>query len=644
MNTPSKCPDPVRWHELLDSRLAEPEATDLSVHLESCADCQSKLDRLTAGEVNWTDAPRTLEQRVRPALRRAMEQLKAQGQAALDTAGPTTIPNAPVPFLRPSVNPEHLGCLGSYEVLGVIGRGGMGVVLKAFDPALQRLTAIKVLAPQWASHMEARQRFEREARAAAQVRHENVVAIHAVEEVDDLPYLVMEYVPGMSLQQRLDRDGPLDLEEILRIGAQAAAGLAAAHQQSLIHRDIKPANILLDSAGNVRLTDFGLARAVDDTSLTQTGVIAGTPQYMAPEQARGTALDHRADLFSLGSVLYALCTGEAPFRAPTTVAVLKRVCEETPRDVCDLNPDIPDWLAEIIDKLHEKRPRDRFQNADDVACLLNQHLGHLRSPDTVDKPPGLERARTGLSRYWWAAALGIAATASLPMIVWATVLVIRSLDTERQKQAQGQAPLVRPEVPQAELDPFFQRTRAELDDANIITRRDALQRLATMQPNNQRAEVAKKLIELTEIDNPHIRRPAVVALGVWGSAEEVPALLKAMEHQDVFTRREALKVIGRFRDPQTVAPVIRCFRDFRTRADADKALCELGNMAERDVLVLLKEQDVFLKRDAMKVLTHIGSEASVPALQEAAADRSVHSIHWRAAAQEALTAIARKKQ
>src|SRR5262245_6418657 len=419
MNTPSKCPDPVRWHELLDSRLAEPEAADLSVHLESCADCQSRLDRLTAGEANWTDAPRTLEQRVRPALRRAMEQLKAQGQAALDTAGPTTIPNAAVPFLSPSDNPRHLGRLGSYEVLAVIGRGGMGVVLKAFDPALRRMTAIKVLAPQWASHAEARQRFRREAQAAAQVRHENVVAIHAVEEVDDQPYLVMEYVPGMSLQQRLDGDGPPDLEEILRIGAQAAAGLAAAHQQDLIHRDIKPANILLDSAGNVRLTDFGLARAVDDTSLTQTGVIAGTPQYMAPEQARGGKVDHRADLFSLGSVLYAMCTGQAPFRAPTTVAVLKRVCDETPTDVRDLNPDIPDWLAEISDKSQAKRPLHRFRGADVVARLFARPRWHFRSPDKFEKPDPVGRPRR--SRVLWAAVIAVLAAAIAPLLIWGVV-------------------------------------------------------------------------------------------------------------------------------------------------------------------------------------------------------------------------------
>src|SRR5439155_13924679 len=135
---------------------------------------------------------------------------------------------------------------------------------------------------------------------------------------------VMEYISGISLQERLDRQGPLELKEILRIGIQIAAGLAAAHAQGLIHRDIKPANILLENGvERVKLTDFGLARAADDASLTQSGVVAGTPHYMAPEQARGEAVDHRADLFSLGSVVYAMCTGRPPFRAGGAVAGLE---------------------------------------------------------------------------------------------------------------------------------------------------------------------------------------------------------------------------------------------------------------------------------------------------------------------------------
>jgi hypothetical protein len=666
MNATGECPDPIRWDDLLDSRLPEPVAANLSEHLERCAGCQSTLERLTAGEAGWPEAVRVLEQRSRPALRQAMEQLKAGGEAGLDTAGPAMIGTETLPFLRPSGNPEHLGRLGSYDVLGVIGRGGMGVVLKAFDPALRRMTAIKVLAPQWASHKDARQRFEREARAAALVRHENVVAIHAVDEVDGLPYLVMEYVPGMSLQQHLDKTGPLALEEILRIGAQAAAGLAGAHEQGLIHRDIKPANILLDTAGNVRLTDFGLARAVDDTSLTQSGVIAGTPQYMAPEQARGAPLDHRADLFSLGSVLYAMCTGQAPFRAPTTLAVLKRLCDDMPPDVRDLNPNIPAWLAEIIDKLHAKRPRDRFRSADEVAHLLSRHLRHLRSPDTVEKPAPLERLRAGSSLGWWAAG-AVWAAAVVAVLTGVAMFLLIPRPPANLPQPQGQAPQgqgpqgqgpqgqgpqaqmppdqVPAKAPRAEVDVFFQKIRAELDDANMFTRRDALMRLATMKPNDQRAEIAKKLVELTEIDSPHIRRPAVLALGVWGSENEVPVLLKAMEHSDVFTRREALKVIGRFRDPQIVAALIRCFRDFQTRADADKALREVGGIAERDVLALLKESDVFLRKAAIEVLTDIGTEASVPALKEAVASTNIHHLRLVEPARQALAAIAgRKKQ
>jgi serine/threonine protein kinase len=632
MNTHSKCPDSVRWNELLDSGMPEAEAAWLSKHLDRCADCQSTLEQLTAGEASWAEAAAQVrEESPRPELRRAMEQLKASGEAGLETVAPTAVGDATLPFLRASKNPEQLGRLGAYEVLEVIGRGGMGVVLKAFDPALRRMTAIKVLAPQWASHAEARQRFEREARAAAKVRHENVVAIHAVDAVDGLPYLVMEYVPGMSLQQRLDKGGPLALEEILAIGSQAAAGLAAAHEQDLIHRDIKPANILLDSAGNVRLTDFGLARAVDDASLTQTGVIAGTPQYMAPEQARAAPLDHRADLFSLGSVLYAACTGQPPFRAPTTIAVLKRLCEDKPRDVCDLNPDIPDWLADIIDKLHAKRPCDRFYSADEVARLLSQYLRHLRAPDTVKKPRPL--GRPGPWRPWvgWAAGLFVAVAVGVSLTIAGVVLWLHRVPEAN----------VQPPPPRAQDNPLFQKIRADLDNGDVFKRRDALMRLATMQPNDQRAEIATKLVALAENDNPFIRQAAVAALGVWGTAKEVPALVQALEHPDVFTRREALKVIGRFRDPQTLDPVIRCFREFRTRADADMALRELGAMAEKDVLALLKEHDVFLKKAAIQVLTDIGSEASVPALQQAAASGN---IHLAPSAQQALTAIAARQK
>ena len=258
----------------------------------------------------------------------------------------------------------------------------MGIVLKAFDPALNRPVAIKVLAPQLATSGSARQRFAREARAAAAIRNEHVVAIHAVDEWKGLPYLVMQFIPGVSLQERIDRTAPLDLKAILRIGMQAAAGLAAAHAQGLVHRDIKPSNILLENGvERVKLTDFGLARAVDDASLTQSGVVAGTPLYMAPEQARCETIDHRADLFSLGSVLYAMCTGRSPFRASTTLGVLRRVCDDAHRPVREVNPDVPGWPRAIIDRLLAKDPPDRFQSAAEVAEVLGDHLARLQRGD-----------------------------------------------------------------------------------------------------------------------------------------------------------------------------------------------------------------------------------------------------------------------
>src|SRR5207244_1942736 len=203
----------------------------------------------------------------------------------------------------------------------------------------------------------ARRRFVREAQSSAAVRHENVVQVYQVVE-QPLPYLVMEFIPGETLQQRLDRVGPLDVPETLRIGRQIAEGLAAAHANDLIHRDIKPANVLIEGGPQQRakITHFGLARAADDASISQSGIIAGTPMYMAPEQALGHKLDQRADLFSLGSVLYQMVAGRPPFRAPSTVAVLKRVAEEPPRLIQEIIPETPRWLSDIIAKLHAKNP------------------------------------------------------------------------------------------------------------------------------------------------------------------------------------------------------------------------------------------------------------------------------------------------
>lgn len=309
-------------------------------------------------------------------------------------------------FLSPSDKPDSLGRLDHYEVQNVVGRGGMGIVLRAFDEKLHRVVALKGMTREIAGSTAARKRFSREAKAAAAVVHDHIVPIHAIEEAGPTPYLVMQFIQGQSLQQKIDAEGSLELKEILRIGMQIASGLAAAHKQGLVHRDIKPSNILLENGvQRVKITDFGLARAVDDASVSQSGIVAGTPQYMSPEQADGQPIDSRSDLFSLGSVMYAMCTGRPPFRASSTVATLKRVCEETPRPIRELNPDLPDWLSDIIGRLLAKKPADRFQSATEVAETLERRLAEVQRSGFVPPAVAIPRQAIG-TKAWEAPVLG----------------------------------------------------------------------------------------------------------------------------------------------------------------------------------------------------------------------------------------------
>jgi eukaryotic-like serine/threonine-protein kinase len=403
MNPVVCCPDRSQLREHLEGSLAAGEQARMIAHLDGCEACRRALEGLASGDGVLLAVAREVGQET-PATDLGLAPV-VLGYGAEDTnQGRGTDPADDEPlapdFLDPPDQPGHLGRLGPYQVLEVRGRGGMGVVLRAFEPALHRVVAIKVLAPQLAAGATARRRFVREAQAAAAVRDDHVVAIHAVGEAKGLPYLVMEYVEGPSLQERLDRDGALPVEDVLRIGAQVAQGLAAAHAHGLVHRDVKPANILLENGvARVKLTDFGLARAADDAVLTQSGVVAGTPQYMAPEQARGEAVDHRADLFSLGSVLYAMCTGLPPFRGGSPFAVLKRVCEEETRPAHEVNAAAPAWLGQTIAGLQAKDPAERSPSAADLAVLLSRRLARLQDPEPEAVPAPRRR------RLLWAAAV-----------------------------------------------------------------------------------------------------------------------------------------------------------------------------------------------------------------------------------------------
>lgn len=307
----------------------------------------------------------------------------------------------PIP-LDPPKQEDSLGRMNGYEILNVVGRGGMGIVARAFDEQLHRTVAIKVMSDQLITSERAHKRFLREARAAASINHPNVVTIHAVSEKDDTPYLVMEYVDGQALQTRIQKNAPLPYEDVLRIGAQIASGLAAAHRHGIIHRDIKPGNVMLeDGIQRVKLTDFGLARlVVENSDLTSMGDLVGTPAYMSPEQVDGEELTPRSDLFSLGSVLYAMFLGKSPFHASTSFATANRVRDFHPKPIASLIDDIPSDFDQLLSRLLSKNPKSRPKSAEEVANVLLQwsaqtHQKRLNGGHPANRPskPAAKRAR-----------------------------------------------------------------------------------------------------------------------------------------------------------------------------------------------------------------------------------------------------------
>lgn len=370
------CPAAIELDQLLRGELEPREEARLERHIELCADCQQRIERLAAGERTFDSVAQRLRQAgdCSPKLRKVLDECVLDVPATRierPKSDVTTVPPKPKASL-----PSHVG---EYEVLDLIGKGGMGLVLKCRDPKLNRIVAIKVLSPRMSDDETCRQRFLREARAAAAINQPNVVTIYAVVDRETGesgvagPYIVMEFVDGPSLREYLERQGPLSPKQVAQLGVQIAQGLAAAHARGVIHRDIKPANIVMDmKSGRVKLTDFGLARLDDDQTLTRTGVIAGTPAFMSPEQALGKPLDHRSDLFSLGSVLYVLCSGHLPFEQTESQTVVERVLGDDPQHLEEVTPEIPRELADIIRRLHAKNPSDRIDSALEVVRGLKQ--------------------------------------------------------------------------------------------------------------------------------------------------------------------------------------------------------------------------------------------------------------------------------
>lgn len=352
----------------------------VQTHVKDCSECTQK--------VQWF---------VDELLQGAYDDLQAKSEGTTSwttgdsdngAADPTAFADLNDSFdaslIQPSKIPGALGQLDKYQIHGIIGDGAMGIVLKALDESLGRTVAIKALKRQLCSNARARRRFIREARSVAAISHPNVVTVFEVNEQQFCPYMVMEYVAGGTLRQYIREKGRLPADEVVRLSKGIAEGLAAAHQQGVIHRDIKPANLLLErSAVRVKISDFGLARAaVGDVDLTSHGLAVGTPSYMSPEQVQGKKLDCRSDLFSLGCVIYAMITGQSPFRGDCQFDIARRILEHDPAPLDQIVPETPPFLVELTQRLLAKNADDRFASAEEVAEHLEGFLARLNESTT----------------------------------------------------------------------------------------------------------------------------------------------------------------------------------------------------------------------------------------------------------------------
>jgi serine/threonine protein kinase len=340
---------------------------------------------------------------------------------------------------------------GRYEIIRLLGRGGMAVVFLAQDLVLEREVAIKVLPPDMSHDTKLIPRFHQEARTAAKLDHPNIIPIYRVESEAGLNYFVMKYVNGRPLDQVLD-DGPLPVAQARRVLREAALALGHAHQRKIVHRDVKPANIMLEADGRVVLTDFGISKAAQGSSqLTGTGAIIGTPHYMAPEQAKGLDVDGRADQYALAIVGHQLLTGKVPFDG-TAHSILYKQVFEPPPPVIEVRPDTPKDLSRALERALSKDPEQRFPTMEDFAAAVSgERAGTATVVSTPVKPkPGTTNRPMLLA--FIVAVLGIVVAAWLGLVPTRATKRIPPKDLVLPRPAPTQpapTPAVTPEAPGA---------------------------------------------------------------------------------------------------------------------------------------------------------------------------------------------------
>src|SRR5438094_6654801 len=390
-----------------------------------CAKCDSSLD-LSGGTVTSSGATVTS----------AGEAVSSGGGASDVTASgvtegwskPAPAPTGVYGFAQALVPGRVLG--GRYEILELLGEGGMGAVYKARDRELDRFVALKVIRPELANQQEVLRRFKQELILARQVTHKNVIRIFDLGEADGIKFISMDFIEGQDLRGLLRQKGRLSPEEATSIVMQVCQALEAAHAEGVVHRDLKPQNIMLDSSGRATVMDFGIARSMELTGMTQTGALLGTPDYMSPEQAKGQEADARSDVFTLGIIFYELLTGKTPYRADTVLGTLLKRTQERARPPHELDPDLPRYLSDVVVRCLEIDPQLRYQSASEIISDLETQRGTRPGLSVALHKPGVRRAMFSL------AGIGVAVALALLLVVG---LVVRSKLSDRSTTKPGQA-------------------------------------------------------------------------------------------------------------------------------------------------------------------------------------------------------------
>ena len=287
------------------------------------------------------------------------------------TSNPAGVSQMPTTFMNVVSALE-----GRYQVLKELGRGGMGIVFQAYDKQLKEQVAIKILSPLLSNDSDALERLKREVSAARRITHSNVIRIHDIAEANGLHYVSMEFFGGTNLKEYMKQAGHLSLMEAFNIAAQVCDGLRAAHEQGVIHRDLKTQNIIINAANQIKIIDFGLAYTQQMQGLTATGLIMGTPEYMSPEQVSGKKVDERADVYSLGIILYELFTGKVPFTGPSAISIGFQQMKDAPPPPTSLNSQIPLAVEKVILKALEKDPMQRHRSVAELKEDLDQAVRH----------------------------------------------------------------------------------------------------------------------------------------------------------------------------------------------------------------------------------------------------------------------------